>query len=84
MGIVLGHRTGRQSGSGNLVGRRLGEKKPPKEVIEELYVRCLSRKPLKTEVARLEPEIAKESDKKKALDDVFWALLNSREFMFNH
>ncbi len=25
-----------------------------------------------------------EADKKKALDDVFWSLLNSREFMFNH
>ena len=23
-------------------------------------------------------------DKKTALDDVFWAILNSREFMFNH
>jgi len=28
--------------------------------------------------------LAAESDKKKALDDTFWALLNSREFMFNH
>ena len=39
---------------------------------------------LAQEKARLEALIAAEPDKKKALDDVFWALLNSREFMFNH
>jgi hypothetical protein len=82
--LLNGDATTQRIAGGNLVGRRLGEKKPPKEVVEELYVRCLSRKPLATEVAKLEPQIAKESDKKKALDDVFWALLNSREFMFNH
>jgi hypothetical protein len=82
--LLNGEATTQRIAGGNLVGRRLGEKKVPKEVIEELYVRCLSRRPLATEVAKLEPVIAKEPDKKKALDDVFWALLNSREFMFNH
>jgi Protein of unknown function (DUF1549)/Protein of unknown function (DUF1553) len=82
--LLNGEATTQRIAGGNLVGRRLGEKKLPKEVIEELYVRCLSRKPLATEVTKLEPQIAKEPDKKKALDDVFWALLNSREFMFNH
>jgi Protein of unknown function (DUF1549)/Protein of unknown function (DUF1553) len=82
--LLNGEATTQRIAGGNLVGRRLGEKKPQREVIEELYIRCLSRKPLPTEVAKLEPQVAKEPDKKKALDDVFWALLNSREFMFNH
>ena len=33
---------------------------------------------------RLNELVFAEPDKKKALDDAFWALLNSREFMFNH
>jgi hypothetical protein len=28
--------------------------------------------------------VASEKDKKQALEDVFWSLLNSREFIFNH
>jgi hypothetical protein len=70
--------------AGDVIGRRLTAKKAPKEIIEELYVRCLSRKPLVQELAKLEAVLAAEPDKKKGLEDVFWALLNSREFMFNH
>ena len=46
--------------------------------------RCLSRKPTKKEVDKLTALVEAESDKKQALEDVFWSLLNSREFMFNH
>ncbi len=37
-----------------------------------------------TEAARLNELTAQEPDKNKALSDAFWALLNSRKFMFNH
>jgi hypothetical protein len=70
--------------AGNLVGRRLEQKKPPAEIIDEVYIRCLGRKPLPPERAKLEALVAAEPDKKKALEDVFWSVLNCREFMFNH
>jgi len=69
---------------GDLIGNRLTAKKTPREIIEELYLRCVSRKPTPAEMDKLEALVNAETDKRKALDDVFWALLNSREFMFNH
>ena len=54
------------------------------EIVEELYIRCLSRKPTGDELAALGQSLAAEENKQQVLEDVFWALLNSREFLFNH
>ena len=82
--LLNGDTTTQRIAAGNLVGRRLEAKKTPEQIIEELYVRCLSRKPSPQESAKLMALVNAETDKRKALDDVFWSLLNSREFMFNH
>ena len=69
---------------GNLVQRRLAEKKAPIDILDELYIRCLSRRPTEKEKASLTAMLAENSDKRQVLEDTFWALLNSREFLFNH
>jgi hypothetical protein len=69
---------------GNLVGRRLAEKRSTGEIVDELYARVLCRKPRREEKSRLMAALKDQPDLKKSLEDVFWALLNSREFMFNH
>ena len=55
--------------------------------LETLYLVAFSRKPRPEESARLIKYIdsgGPSKDPKKALADVFWALLNSAEFRLNH
>jgi Protein of unknown function (DUF1549)/Protein of unknown function (DUF1553) len=82
--LLNGEATTQRILQGNLIAKRLGEKKSHAVIIEELFVRCVSRKPSAEEVAKLMKLVAEEKDQKQALEDVFWSLLNSREFMFNH
>jgi hypothetical protein len=82
--LLNGDTTTQRIVGGNLIGRRLSEKKTPGQIIEELFVRCVSRRPTSAESARLVALVDAEKDRKQALEDVFWSLLNSREFMFNH
>jgi len=82
--LLNGDTTTSRIASGNLIGRRLAENKTPAQIIEELYIRCVSRRPTAVEMERLLKLVDTEKDKKQALEDVFWSLLNSREFMFNH
>jgi hypothetical protein len=69
---------------GGVIKAILAEKKFPEERIVELYVRCLARMPTKEELARLVPLLGAEANQEQALGDIYWALLNSREFLFNH
>lgn len=82
--LLNGETTTQRIAQGNLIGRRLAEKKTPAQILEELFIRCLSRKPTTAELAKLTALIETEKDHKQALEDAFWSLLNSREFMFNH
>jgi hypothetical protein len=55
--------------------------------VEALFLATLSRQPKSAERDRFVKYVESggaQKDKKKALADVFWALLNSSEFMLNH
>ncbi len=69
---------------GGVVKKLLEQGQTPEHVIENLYVRCLSRKPSADEQQKLLAIVAGAENPQAGLDDVFWAILNSREFLFNH
>lgn len=82
--LMNGSAVGGKISSGKLVQRRLAEGMTAEEVFDELFLRSLSRKPTETERSDLAPLLGEGKASATGLNDVFWALLNSREFLFNH
>ncbi|MBX7074499.1 MAG: DUF1549 domain-containing protein [Pirellulales bacterium] len=70
--------------SGGLIKKMIDAGKTPPQIIEELCVRSLTRKPTPAETEKLLAVVTQSPDPQQGLEDVFWALLNSREFIFNH
>ena len=69
---------------GKVIKKLIDQNKTPTEIVEELYVRCFGRKPSKDEISKLEPHWGVSEQQQAVFHDVFWALLNAKEFMFNH
>jgi hypothetical protein len=70
--------------NGGVVKKLITAGKQPNEIVEDLYLRTLSRKPTAGELEKLEPFLVQKEKQEDALNDLFWSLLNSKEFMFNH
>ena len=56
----------------------------PPEIVEYLYFRTLCRAPTAQELAHWTAELNSADLLQDVAEDLFWALLNSREFAFNH
>ena len=67
-----------------ILGKLLAENLPDERIIEELYLRSLTRFPSAEELAEWKPVLSSAANKREVLEDLFWSLLNSREFAFNH
>jgi hypothetical protein len=60
------------------------QKAPLPAVVEELYLATLSRLPQAEELQKALRGIAAAPTAREGAQDLLWALLNSREFLFNH
>ncbi|MDB6152308.1 MAG: hypothetical protein JWL90_761 [Chthoniobacteraceae bacterium] len=69
---------------GGLITKLLNDKKTPRDLVTELYLRSFGRFPTEEELIHLEPNWGVTEQQPAVFTDIFWALLNAKEFIFNH
>jgi hypothetical protein len=77
----------------NRIGKLLAKKAPDREILNELFLVALSRPPADKDAQAMLEHVNNdpmthrpraEAEKRKAWEDVLWALINSKEFLFRH
>jgi hypothetical protein len=66
------------------VAKLVQDKVGVEKAIEELYLTALARYPTDEERKQALNYVEKQKELRRVMEDLVWALLNSREFMFNH
>ena len=80
--LIGGEVTAKVQNGDGWMAKRLKDEKDDNKLLEELFLRTLSRKPVSTEQAKVK-ELLKEAPRDEVYRDLFWAILNSNEFLFN-
>ena len=70
--------------SGSHLGDLLSGKGNDVQKIQRLYLTALGRMPTKSELSKSQSFLKGNRDQLAVYQDLFWALLNSNEFIFNH
>ena len=68
------------------ISKLLKGKTPDEKIVEELYLSALSRFPSQGEKEKILKVLdsTPESERRAAIEDLYWAVLSSKEFLFNH
>ena len=56
------------------------------QIVEDLYLTALGREPTAEEKAKLVATLgeAKDKERREAVEDLYWSVLSSKAFLFNH
>ena len=72
------------SGAGNAAVLSKDKEREHAVKIRDLYLLAFSREPSSDEAAIALKHIEKAKEAKLAYEDIVWALINTKEFLFNH
>ena len=75
--------TGKVANANGWLMRTLKTEKDDGKVLEALFLRTLARTPTADEAATVR-ELLKEGTREEVFRDLCWAVLNSKDFLFNH
>jgi hypothetical protein len=85
LALINGNIVQQKLQTSTVINALMNSGKSPPEVVDALYLRTLSRRPTDAEREKLKTVLDQAgNDPRPVLSDIFWALLNSQEFMFNH
>ena len=65
----------------NRIGKALAKDQSTKQIIDELYLAALCRRPAPEEMRRMLSLVERAKDRRSALEDVLWGLINAKEFL---
>jgi hypothetical protein len=70
----------------NRISKLLEMKTPNEKIVDEVYLGALARYPTAIERKRFRKELSQalESERRTTTEDLYWAVLSSKEFLFNH
>jgi hypothetical protein len=68
----------------NRIGKLMARKMKDQDMLNDLYLSTLSRLPVAEEVQVALKHVQSSVDRRKAWEDVQWALINAKEFLFRH
>lgn len=66
------------------IAKLLETKVPHETIVEEIYLATLNRPPSEAELAASQTFLAESPSPKECYEDLLWALLNSKHFLFVH
>ncbi|HVU89934.1 MAG TPA: DUF1549 domain-containing protein [Pirellulales bacterium] len=72
------------SGTGRAARLAADTSRGDEDKVRELYLCVYAREPASDELAIATGHIAKNENKQQAYEDILWALVNTKEFLFNH
>ncbi len=70
--------------SGGVVKKLIETQSTPEDIIDELFIRSLCRRPTPKEMTALRALVGDKVKDQAVYEDILWSLLNSTEFLFNY
>lgn len=80
--LIGGAATGKINNGSGWLAKQLAAEKDNGRLLDALFLRTLARKPTAAERAKVD-ELLKATTRDELFRDLFWAILNSKEFSFN-